>query len=105
MNYGLKETTIQKIQAVLMGYPQIEKAILYGSRAKGNYKNGSDIDLTLCGGPDLTLRVLYKVMDALDDLWLPYTIDLSIWAHISDAEVREHIQRVGLPFYVKPAAI
>lgn len=105
MNYGLKETTIQKIQAVLMCYPQIEKAILYGSRAKGNYKNGSDIDLTLCGGPDLTLRVLYKVMDALDELWLPYTIDLSIWAHISDAEVREHIQRVGLPFYVKPATI
>ena len=88
-----------------MCYPQIEKAILYGSRAKGNYKNGSDIDLTLCGGSDLTLQVLYKVMDALDELWLPYTIDLSIWAHISDAEVREHIQRVGLPFYVKPATI
>ncbi len=99
--FGLKETTIHKICAVLARYPQVEQAILYGSRAKGNYKNGSDIDLTLRGGADLTLKVLYKIMGELDDLLLPYTIDLSIFDDISDLDVIEHIQRVGITFYQK----
>ncbi len=101
MKYGLKETTIQKICAVLARFPQVDKAVLYGSRAKGNYKDGSDIDLTLRGGADLTLRVLFRIMDELDDLLLPYTIDLSIYANISDPDLIEHIQRVGMIFYAK----
>jgi predicted nucleotidyltransferase len=104
LRFGLKETTIQKICAVLARYPQVKQAILYGSRAKGNYKNGSDIDLTLRGGADLTLRVLYKVMDELDDLLLPYTIDLSIFNDIGDPDVIAHIQRVGVTFYEKGEA-
>lgn len=101
MKYGLKETTIQKICVVLAHYPQVEQAVLYGSRAKGNYKNGSDIDLTLRGGADLTSRVLYRIMDEVDDLLLPYTIDLSIFDHIGDPDVIAHIQRVGVVFYEK----
>src|SRR5574342_1424171 len=101
MKYGLPDAAIQKICAVLGRYPQAKQAILYGSRAKGNYKNGSDIDLTLRGGADLTLRVLYKIMDELDDLLLPYTIDLSIYANIRDPDVTAHIQRAGVTFYEK----
>ena len=105
LRFGLKDTTIQKICAVLARYPQVKRAILYGSRAKGNYKNGSDIDLTLSGGADLTLHVLYKIMDELDDLLLPYTIDLSIYANIGDPDVIAHIQRVGATFYEKGEAV
>ena len=101
MKYGLSESTIQKICAVLSRHPQVEKAILYGSRAKGNYKNGSDIDLTLLGGADLTLNILYKILDELDELLLPYTIDLSAFKDIGDPDVIEHIQRVGVTFYDK----
>ncbi len=101
MKYGLPQSTIQKICAVLNRYPTVEKAILYGSRAKGNYKNGSDIDLTL-RGTDLTLNVIYKI---LDELLLPYTIDLSIFNTIHDPDVIEHIQRVGVTFYDKSKAI
>lgn len=101
MKYGLPETTVEQICGVLARYPQAEQAILYGSRAKGNYKNGSDIDLTLCGGADLTLKVLYRIMDELDDLLLPYTIDLSIFRDISDPAVVDHIRRVGVTFYEK----
>jgi predicted nucleotidyltransferase len=103
MKYGLKDSTIEKICAVLARYPPVEKAVLYGSRAKGNYKNGSDIDLTLYGGADLTLSVLYKIMDELDDLLLPHTIDLSIFSTIGDSDVVEHIRRVGVTFYEKEA--
>ena len=101
LRFGLKEATIQKIGAVFARYPQVDKAVLYGSRAKGNYKNGSDIDLSLCGGADLTLRVFYRIMDELDDLLLPYTIDLSICVNITDPDVLEHIQRAGVTFYEK----
>jgi uncharacterized protein len=103
LRFGLKETTIDKICEVFARFPQVEKAVVYGSRAKGNYKNGSDIDLTLFGGADLTLQVLYKIMNELDDLLLPYTIDLSIFSDIHDPDVVQHIQRVGMTFYEKAA--
>lgn len=105
MKYGLPQSAVQKICAVLNRYPQVEKAILYGSRAKGNYKNGSDIDLSLRGSADLTLNVIYKILDDLDELLLPYTIDLSIFNDIRDPDVIEHIQRVGVTFYQKGEAI
>ena len=99
LQYGLKANTIQKIQAVFASFPQVKKAVLYGSRAKGNYKNGSDIDLTLYGDEDLTLDVLYKIIHKIDELLLPYTFDLSIFNDISDPDVIEHIQRIGITFY------
>jgi len=105
VKYGLPQSAVQKICAVLSRYPQVEKAILYGSRAKGNYKNGSDIDLTLRGGAELTLNVVYKILDDLDELLLPYTIDLSLFNNIGDPDVIEHIQRVGVTFYDKSKAI
>ena len=99
LRFGLKETTIQKICGVFAKYPQVEKAVLYGSRSKGNYKTGSDIDLTLFGGEDLTLEILYRIMEEIDDLLLPYTFDLSIFRQISDPDVIDHIRRVGVVFY------
>jgi len=101
MKFGLNESTIERIHAVFVKYPQVEKAVLYGSRAKGNYRNGSDIDLTLFGSADLTLEALHKIMGEIDGLLLPYTMDLSIFNQISDRDVIEHIQRVGVPFYEK----
>ena len=98
---GLADSVIQKICAVLTVYPQVEKAILYGSRARGDYRNGSDIVLTLCGG-DLTLSVRNRIAVELDDLLLPYMIDLSIFRDISDPDMIAHIQRVGTPVYEKP---
>jgi predicted nucleotidyltransferase len=100
MKYGLPQSAVQKIKVVLSRYPQVETAILYGSRAKSNYKNGSDIDLTL-HGTDLSLNVIYKILDDIDELLLPYTIDLSIFNDIRDPEVIEHIRRVGIKFYDK----
>jgi len=104
LRFGLKQATLQKICAVFAQFPQVDQAVLYGSRAKGNYKNGSDIDLTLYGDEDLTLNVLSKIMDELDDLLLPYTIDLSIFRNIRDPDVVEHIRRVGVTFYERQAS-
>ena len=91
---GLPAQAIEAIQQVLAACPAVEQALLYGSRAKGNYKRGSDIDLTLKGDA-LTYRDLLRLMDELDDLLLPYMIDLSIYAQIDNPALREHIDRVG----------
>ena len=98
---GLSESVIRKICDVFKRYPQVEKAVLYGSRAKATHKTGSDIDLTLHGGTDLTLHVLLRIADDLDDLYLPYTFDLSIFRDITDPDVTEHIRRVGVTMYEK----
>lgn len=100
MKYGLDDTTIERMQAVLAAHPEVDKAVLYGSRAKGNYKTGSDIDLTLYGG-GLSLTVLRKIENELDDLLLPYKIDLSLFEQITDPAVIDHIRRVGVVFYEK----
>lgn len=98
MRFGLAETTIDKINTVFSGHPAIEKAVLYGSRAKGNYRPGSDIDLTLYGDA-LASSELDEIITELDELLLPYRIDLSIFDAIDHAKLREHIDRMGVVFY------
>ena len=100
MKYGLSDRTLEKIRGVFSHYPEVEKAILYGSRATGGYRNGSDIDLTLCGAA-LTHSVLSQIDTELDDLLLPYTIDLSIFHQINNSTMVAQIQRVGVNFYEK----
>ena len=100
MKYGLKDDIIDKIQAVFACFPNIDHVTLYGSRAKGNFKPGSDIDLTL-HGYSLTTSQLRDIADALDDLLLPYTIDLSIYEQLDHDDLRDHIDRVGQLFYKK----
>ena len=74
---------------------------MYGSRAKGNYKNGSDIDLTLIGknlNPDDSI---YPLKEELDKLYLPYTFDISILSKLDKLEFINHILKVGKIFYQK----
>ena len=97
---GLSQKTQMQIISVFHNESGLEKAILYGSRAKSNFKNGSDIDLTLVG-PHLTLTELFKIENNLDDLLLPYKIDLSLFHQLDNSELIEHIKRVGLVFYEK----
>ena len=100
MKFGLEENIITKIQEVFAAYPQIKEAVLYGSRAKGNYKPGSDIDLTF-KGDGLNLSLLNKITLQLDDLLLPFTFDLSIYRQIDNPDLIEHINRAGVCFYKK----
>lgn len=97
MQFGLKEKTIEQINAVFAKYPQIEQAVLYGSRAIGNYKNGSDIDITLKGS-NLNLAIINKICNELDDLLLPYTFDISIFNQITNPDLLDHINKFGINF-------
>lgn len=98
--YGLKSEVIEKISSVFSSYADIKKVILYGSRAKGTYRNGSDIDLTIFG-ENIGLSLLQKIENGIDDLLLPYTVDISIYKQINNSDLIDHINRVGIEFFVK----
>jgi len=100
MRYGLRDEVVDAICNVFRDHPEVEVAILYGSRAKGNFKPASDIDLTL-QGEMLNSTILNKISWELDDLLLPLTFDLSIFSQISNPDLVDHIKRVGVLFYTK----
>ena len=102
MKFGLKDETFDNVISVLAAHPEIEKAVIYGSRAKGNYKNGSDIDLTLYGEA-LDFSLLSRISSELYDLPIPHEVDLSIFTDIKNPDLVDHIRRVGQVFYEKPA--
>src|ERR1039457_125355 len=104
MKYGLKDEVVHRIIQVFESFPEVDEVILYGSRAKGNHKPASDIDLTL-KGDNLTLEILNKIRLELDDLLLPFTFDVSIYKGINNKDMIDHIERVGIVFYAKAIVI
>jgi predicted nucleotidyltransferase len=96
--FGLPDQIRVSIQQVFARYPVIEQVIIYGSRAKGNYRPGSDIDLTLLG-KKVGNMVLSRVLVDLDELNTPYLMDISIFEQIESPDLIQHIQRAGQVFY------
>ncbi len=93
--FGLSEQVISQITNVLAKHPNIQRVILYGSRAKGNYRANSDIDLCLIGDR-LTLSEQMHIETELDELLLPYKIDLSVYHQLDNSKLVEHINRIGV---------
>ncbi len=95
--FGLSDKIITSLQNIFSKNSKIQKVILYGSRAKGNFKPGSDIDITLVA-PELDLTALLKIENEIDDLLLPYKVDLSLFQQIDNPSLIEHINHVGVEF-------
>ncbi len=100
MDFGLSNTIIEKFASVFQRYPAIAEVVIYGSRAKGNFREGSDIDISL-KGRNITEDIRRQVWLDLDELNTPYLIDLSVYDSIDSESLKEHIQRVGKVFYRK----
>ncbi|WP_162339639.1 nucleotidyltransferase domain-containing protein [Cyclobacterium salsum] len=98
MKFGLNSSTLQKLQSVFEKYREIEEVLIYGSRAKGNYREGSDIDITL-KGERLTHNHLTSIKQDMDELNTPYLFDISIYHLLKSHSLVEHIDRVGRVFY------
>jgi len=94
---GLPAHAAARMRSVFASHPNIEQVILFGSRAKGNAKPASDIDLALTGPIDFS--ELGSIDWELDDLLLPWEIDLVQLESLSNPDLREHIARVGQTFY------
>ena len=99
---GLPVHAAARMCAVFAGHPAIEKVTVFGSRAKGDYKRGSDIDLALVG--PVTHDELLHLASELDDLLLPWEIDLVQFDSITNPDLREHIAHVGQTFYAREEA-
>ena len=96
--YGLSDKTISALKSVFMRYPQIDQAIIYGSRARGDNCRGSDIDITL-KGEGLTLQTLPKLDCDIDDLLLPYLLDINVFDKLNNPLLIEIILRDGKVLY------
>ena len=100
MKYGLDDKYFDKLISVFPKHPEAESVVLYGSRAKGNYKPFSDIDITLKGA-SLTQQLLGKIFTEIDDLLLPYFLDISIYDKLTDKDFIAAIDKTGVEIYKK----
>jgi predicted nucleotidyltransferase len=97
MRFGLTERERELIQGVFAQHPEILEAKIYGSRAKGNYRPNSDIDLVLYG--KLSHALVATISGELDELPLPYLFDVQAFDLITLPALCEHIERVGQTIY------
>jgi len=93
--YGLQKTDINNVVAILQANKKIKKIVLFGSRAKGNFNKGSDVDIALIGD-NLVLNDIFDLSLKIDNLFLPYKFDLIIFDRIKEKALVEHINRVGI---------
>jgi predicted nucleotidyltransferase len=93
--FGLDERTLAAITACLRQFPEIAWAKVYGSRAKGNYERGSDIDLAFSSPTDCSADLL----EALDALPTPYLFDVTHVETLRHEGLKAHIERVGVLLY------
>ena len=99
MKYGLPDRTLATLDSIFRKYNGIRQAIIYGSRAKGKCRMGSDIDLTLKIGDGFAFTELLRISGDIDDSDIPYFVDVSIYEKLSNPDLKAHIDRVGKVLY------
>lgn len=92
--FGISDAYLHALQATITQFRDVEKALIYGSRAMGTHKKFSDIDIALVG-KHISEKTLCELDEAIDDLLLPYEVDLTALEGIKNDALREHIERVG----------
>ena len=98
MEFGLKDNDINALRETIASIPGVEEAIIYGSRARGTNKVASDIDITL-KGKSLTYLQLALLDAKIDELYLPYFVDLSLFSMLHNEDLIASIEREGKIFY------
>jgi len=98
--YGLPQQKLTSFIDILSKYKEIKEVVLFGSRAKGNYKSGSDIDLAI-KGENIDIQIITELNKDAEKIWFPYTLDFVIYEQINEPALNQHIDRVGIPIYTK----
>lgn len=98
--FGLTKRDIECLYSILSKYPAIELVYVFGSRAKGNFKPGSDIDLAIMNA-GITDEIIRSLKVDFEESTLPYMVDAINYSHLKSQQLKEHIDRVGVPFFVK----
>jgi predicted nucleotidyltransferase len=99
MNFGISEKSYTLILSAFHKFPEVEKVLIYGSRAIGNYKSGSDIDLAVSGA-NISTETILKLKTLLEqELPIPYYFDITHYETISNSALKKHIDEFGKLFY------
>ena len=102
--YGLIDRDLYYIQKAIEKFPEIECVKLFGSRALGSYKNGSDVDLAIIG-EEVSHKTMIKLNDYLNEIYpLPYMFDLVHYDLLSNENLKNHIDTFGQKIYYKPVS-
>ncbi len=97
MRHGLTEEDLATIRRVVRQFPAVEQVLLFGSRAKGNYKPGSDVDLAI-KGPNIDYETSARLAEMLnEETLLPYFFDVVHYDSLAEPRLVQHIDRVGVP--------
>ena len=96
--YGLSDSVIKELQDVFRRHANIKKVLIFGSRSKGNYRSGSDIDLAIADSK-IDYRQLLDIQCEIDNLELLYSVDLLNYESKKGTPIGDHIDRVGQVFY------
>ena len=96
---GLLPSELQSLRSVFARHPEIQEVVLFGSRAMGNHRPESDIDLAVRGLEDE--RAVEALADELDELPLPFLFDVKSLDGIRNPALLEHVRRVGRSIYAR----
>lgn len=97
--FGLNEPVLHDMRLVFAKHGSIKQVKIFGSRAIGNYRSNSDIDVALFG--DVNLQNLANIHQSLEDLSTPYQFDVVAYDLIEHPALKEHIDRVGIILELK----
>ena len=101
MKFGLSDTVIKELQDVFRRHDNIKQVLIFGSRSKGNFRSGSDIDLAVLGDK-IDYNQLLTILCEIEDLNLLYSVDLLDYQKKKGTPIGDHIDRVGQIFYSRP---
>jgi len=99
MNFGISDSDLAYIVSALAKFDEIERASIFGSRAKGTHKPGSDIDIALYGDRVNfdTISKLHSLLE--DESPMPYRFDIVDYSHLTHENLKSHIDRIGIEIY------
>lgn len=100
MKFGLEQPIIDKLIAVFEQNSKVDKALVFGSRAKGNYRPDSDIDIAI-KGQDLNTDDIIAMIVAFEEKGITHKIDLINYYIIKEPDLKDHINRVGIELYCR----
>jgi predicted nucleotidyltransferase len=92
---GLPDYVLENLRGTFLGHPVVQGVVLYGSRAKGNFRPNSDIDLMLIA-PEISWREFNQIEGEIDDLLMPWKVDLALEHQVENDELLDHVKRVGI---------
>jgi len=102
MTLGLTDRDRKHIESALLKFPEIEKAIIFGSRAMGNSKKGSDVDLAIVGKNIIAVTALRLRTLLNEELPLPYFFDVVRYETIANDNLKRHIDEYGVVLFPTP---